>query len=152
MTHGNKNKQQRAPAKRKITGKLSSVTAKEIALQTANGVVWKIDQTPNTIVIKGTRRRGFVVTVEFSKKDGRQIPHIRPHRHTTKLKVMGKRTEQSGTVIGLTAQQITLDNAPGPWIISRTDANTNVISGTLALGASNVKIDFNLPPGQQVNA
>ncbi|HEU0208389.1 MAG TPA: hypothetical protein VFQ78_05360 [Candidatus Udaeobacter sp.] len=151
MTHGHAKKQPRAPAKRKIIGKLSKVTAKQIALQTSKGVVWKIDVMPNTKV-KGTLRRGFTVTVEFSKKNGQQIPQMRPFRPGKLGKVMGKRTEQSGTVIGLTTQQITLDNAPGPWIISRTDPNTNVISGTLVLGATNVKIDFNLPPGQQVNA
>ena len=105
-------------------------------------------QTPNTKV-KGT------VTVEFSKKNGRQIPIIRTYRHGKVYRGAGKRTEQSGTVIGLTAQQITLDYTtptPGPWIISRTDNGTVIKNGTLTLGATNVTIDFNVPPGQQVNA
>lgn len=151
MTHLHAKKQPKAPAKTKITGELSRVTPKHIALQTAKGVVWKIDRTPNTKV-KGTLKRGSTVTVEFSKKNGRQIGKIQPPVHGGG-RPAGKRTEsQTGTVIGLTAQQITLDNTtpnPGPWIISATDVGTVIVSGTLTLGATAVKIQFDVPPGQQ---
>ena len=80
MTHLHAKKQPKAPAKTKITGELSRVTPKHIALQTAKGVVWKIDRTPNTKV-KGTLKRGSTVTVEFSKKNGRQIGKIQPPVH-----------------------------------------------------------------------
>ena len=153
MTHLHAKKQPKAPAKKKITGELSRVTPKHIALQTAKGVVWKIDRTPNTKVT-GTPKVGSTVTVEFSKKNGRQIQPT-PSVHGG-VRPAGKRTEQAGTVIGLTAQWITLDNTtptPGPWLISATDGGTMIVSGTLAIGATAVKINFDVPPGQQqVNA
>jgi hypothetical protein len=154
MTHLHAKKRTKAPAKAKITGKVSSFNAKHIALQTAKGVVWKIDKTPNTKVT-GTLKRGSTVTVEFSKKNGRQIRKTQSYPSGGRRNA-GKRTElQTGTVIGLTAQQITLDNTtptPGPWIISQTDVVTAIVSGTLALGATAVTIRFSVPPGQQVNA
>jgi hypothetical protein len=59
---------------------------------------------------------------------------------------MGKRTEETGKVIGLTTQWITLQTATdGTWVISRTDSNTQV-TGSLTLG-SNVTIVFYAPPG-----
>ena len=155
MKHPRPKKQPKAPAKTKITGKVSSFNAQHIALQTAKGVVWKIDKTPNTKVT-GTLKRGSTVTVEFGKKDGRQIGKIRYSPPGRVVRNAGKRTElQTGTVIGLTAQQITLDNTtptPGPWVISQTDVGTEIVSGTLTLGATAVKIRFFVPPGQQVNA
>ena len=61
----------------------------------------------------------------------------------------GKRTE-TGTVIGVTATQITLKTATdGTWIISRTDSCTK--AGSLALGSKNVTIEFCVPPGHQVS-
>lgn len=150
MTHLHPKKHRKAPAKKKVTGELSRVTPKHIALQTARGVVWIIDKTPGTKV-NGTLKRGSTVTVEFSSKNGRQIPKLRPV--SGRGRPAGKRTElQTGTVIGLTAQQITLDNTtpnPGPWLIIATDAGTTVKSGTLALGATGVTIQFDVPPGQQ---
>lgn len=155
MTHLHAKKRPKVPAKTKITGKVSSFNAQHIALQTAKGVVWKIDKTPNTKVT-GTLKRGSTVTVEFSKKNGRQIGKIQSYPPGRVVRGAGKRTElQTGTVIGLTAQQITLDNTtptPGPWIISQTDVGTVIVSGTLTLGATAVKIRFSVPPGQQVNA
>jgi hypothetical protein len=152
MTHLHAKKRTRAPAKKKITGKVSRFKAPHIALQTAKGVVWKIDKTPSTKVT-GTLKVGSTVTVQFNKKDGRQIGKI---QSSPPVRAAGKRTElQTGTVIGLTSQQITLDNTtptPGPWIISQTDVGTVIVSGTLTLGATAVKISFSVPPGQQVNA
>jgi len=149
MTHLHAKKQPKAPAKTKIKGKVSSFNAQHITLQTAKGVVWKVKKTLDTKVT-GTLKLRSTVTVEFSKKNGRQIKLGEP------IRAAGKRTEQVGTVIGLTGQLITLDNTtpnPGPWIISQTDANTAVVSGTLQLGATNVDIVFFVPPGQrQVNA
>lgn len=150
MTHLHAKKQPKAPAKTKITGKVSRFKAPHIALQTAKGVVWKIDKTPSTKVT-GTLKVGSTVTVEFSKKNGRQI---KPGKAVLGA---GKRTEQSGTVIGLTGQLVTLDNTtpdPGPWLISRPPNDGSVIvSGTLTFGATGVKISFFVPPGQQrVNA
>ena len=148
MKHPRPKKQPKAPAKTKITGKVSSFNAHHITLQTAKGVVWKIAKTPNTKVT-GTLKLGSTVTVEFSKKNGRQIKPGEPKRGA------GKRTEETGRVIGLTGQLITLDNTtpdPGPWLISRTDGATMIVSGTLTFGATNVKISFFVPPGQQANA
>jgi hypothetical protein len=142
-------KQPKAAAKTKIIGKLSRFNAQHITLQTAKGVVWKIDKTPSTKVT-GTLKVGSTVTVEFSKKNGRQIQPGPP------VRAAGKRTEQAGTVIGLTAQWITLDNTtptPGPWLISQLpNDGTVIVSGTLTIGATAVKISFLVPPGQQVNA
>ena len=56
----------------------------------------------------------------------------------------GKRTEQKGTVIGLTATQITLQNSAGTWHISRTDSCLQ-ITGTLAIG-NTVTIIYCVPP------
>ena len=145
MKHLRPKKQPKAPAKRKIIGKLSSFNAHHITLQTAKGVVWKIDKTPNT-KFTGTLKLGSKVTVELSEKNGRQIQPGPP------IRAAGKRTEEAGRVIGLTSQLITLDNTtpdPGPWIISLTDAQTVIVSGTLTLGATGVKISFLAPPGQQ---
>ena len=61
----------------------------------------------------------------------------------------GKRTE-TGTVIGLTATEITLTTASdGTWVISRTDSCTTIKAGSLALGSTNVTIEFCAPPGYQ---
>ena len=148
MKHPRPKKQPKAPAKTKITGKVSSFNAQHIALQTAKGVVWKIDKTPNTKVT-GTLKRGSTVTVEFGKKDGRQIGKIRYSPPRRVVRNAGKRTElQTGTVIGLTAQWINLQTAnDGTWNISRTDGNTKITAGTLALH-SDVTIQFLVPPGQ----
>lgn len=155
MKHLHPKKQPKAPAKTKITGTVSSSNAHYITLQTARGVVWKIDKTPKPKVT-GTLKRGSKVTVEFSKKKGRQVGKIQSSTYGRVSRDAGKRTElQTGTVIGLTAQQITLDNTtptPGPWLISATDAGTVIVSGTLTLGATAVKISFDVPPGQRVNA
>lgn len=150
MKHKLPKKQPKAPAKTRITGKLSSFNAHHITMQTAKGVVWKIDKTPTTKVT-GTLKLGSTVAVEFSKKNGRQIK-LRPPRG----RPAGKRTEETGRVIGLTGQYVTLDNTTpdaGPWIIDRTDGNTVLVSGTLALGATGVHYIFYVPPGGQgVNA
>jgi len=128
---------------------VSSFNAQHVTLQTAKGVVWKIDKTATTKVT-GTLQLRSTVAVEFSKKNGRQIKPGTPKRGA------GKRTEETGRVIGLTTNLITLDNTtpdPGTWFISRTDGNTVLVSGTLTLGATGVHISFFAPPGQQqVNA
>ena len=85
-------KQPKAAAKTKIIGKLSRFNAQHITLQTAKGVVWKIAKAPNTKVT-GALKLGSNVTVEFSKKNGRQFKPrpIPPHQ-----KPMGRRTEEVG--------------------------------------------------------
>lgn len=155
MKRARPKKQPKAAAKTKIIGKLSRFNAQHITLQTAKGVVWKIAKAPNTKVT-GALKLGSKVTVEFSKKNGRQF---KPRPTPAHQKAMGRRTEEVGRVIGLTAAQIILDNTmpktalddpfPGPWTIDRTDVNTKVQSGTLALGATNVDIIFFFPPSLQ---
>jgi len=139
MTRRKAKKHSKRPSKKKITGTVIKLTAKQITLL-SKGDVWEIDRKSNTKVISGTLKRGSTVTVEFNRHDGvvaRDAP--------------GKRTE-TGTVIGLTASQITLRTATTTWIISRTDDNTKIVVGPLTLGATNVTIEFNVPPGQQVVA
>jgi len=150
MTNLHPKKQPKAPAKTKINGTVSSSNAHYITLQTARGAVWKIAKTPKPKVT-GTLNVGSKVTIEFSKKDGRQIKLPPPPENP--IRAAGKRTEETGRVIGLTAAQVTLDNTtpdPGTWIISQTDGQTWVVSGTLALGATNVHLSFLVPPGQRV--
>jgi hypothetical protein len=106
---------------------------------------------------------GAALLVSCTEEKKNEAPTT-PHRHgqikgsssptpmPSPVPVPGKRTE-TGTVIGLTATQITLrTSAHGTWIISRTDDNTKVISGTLTLGATSVTIEFWVPPGHPVAA
>jgi hypothetical protein len=81
-------------AKRRKTGRVIDFNAGLIFLRSASQLLG-FKRTPTTKVIKGTLKRGSTVTVEFKTKD-----MFRPA-------APGKRTE-SGTVIGLTASQITL--------------------------------------------
>ena len=75
-------------------------------------------------------------------------PTPTPRPRPTPRPPAGKRTE-TGTVIKLTATQITLKTATdGTWIISRT-ADTIVTSGTLTLG-STVTVEFNVTDGRKV--
>ena len=125
MTTQKAKKHPKHSSQKKITGIVTKLTPNEIRLANAKGI-WRIDRTPSTKVIGGTLKQGSTVTVQFNKKDGKIIEPPQP----------GKRTE-TGTVIGLTAQQIRLDNTTpdsGPWRITRTEA-TAVLSGNLALGA-----------------
>ena len=131
---------------KKVTGVVSALGVKQIRVNPPKGKIWQINRTPTTkvTVIRGKPLRlGSEVTVEFNIGDAKQSGTRFP----------GKRTE-TGTVIGLTAQLITLGNTqpdPGPWIIIRTDDNTKIILGTLTLG-STVRVEFNEPPGHQVVA
>ena len=75
-------------------------------------------------------------------------PTPTPRPRPTPRPLGGKRTE-TGTVIGLTATQITLQTSSGAatWIISRTDSCTAITAGTLAVG-NTVTITFCVPPGR----
>ena len=56
-------------------------------------------------------------------------------------------------MIGLTATQITLQTATdGTWVIDRTDTRTAIKAGTLTLHATDVKIEFWVPPGHLLGA
>lgn len=72
-------------------------------------------------------------------------PNPTPRPRPTPPPPAGKRTEQAGTVIGLTSTQITLRNSAGTWIISRTDSCLQIKSGSVAVG-NTVTIIFCEPP------
>jgi hypothetical protein len=159
MTKLHPKKQPKAPAKTKITGTVSNSNAHYFTLQTARGAVWKIKKTPKPKVT-GTLKIGSKVTVEFSKKNGQQIRKKQASAQGGGTRDAGKRTEEVGRVIGLTATQVVLDNTtpktgsddpfPGPWTIN-LDANTVIVSGApLTLGATNVDISFLFPPAQKM--
>jgi hypothetical protein len=119
-------KRPKPPSKKKVTGTVVNLTPNQIALATDKGVVWGIKRTPRPKV-SGTLRKGSRVTVEFNKNDGKILGRMQP----------GKRTE-TGTVTGLTASHIRLDNTTpdaGPWDITRTQA-TAVLSGALTVGST----------------
>jgi hypothetical protein len=76
-------------------------------------------------------------------------PTPTPRPRPTPRPPAGKRTE-TGTVIGLTATQITLKTArEGTWVIKRTVDTT--VSGTLTLG-STVTVIFDEADGHQVSS
>jgi hypothetical protein len=121
---------------KKITGVVSALSAKQIRIDTSKGEIFQIKRTPTTKVkvISGKPLgRGSRVTVEFNTRDGRLVDGgPQP----------GKRTE-TGTVIGLTAQLITLDNTspdPRTWAITRT--TSTVVTGVLT-GGSKVTVQSN---------
>jgi RNase P/RNase MRP subunit p29 len=127
MTRRQAKKQQKRPAKKKITGTVIELTAQRIVLKTAKGR-FVIQRTASTRVISGTLRRGSTVTLEGTILAGPQP---------------GKRTE-TGTVIGLTAQLITLDNTspdPRTWAITRT--TSTIVTGMLT-GGSKVTVESNV--------
>jgi hypothetical protein len=141
MTRRHAKKHPKRPSKKKITGTVINLTPKQITLATAKGT-FIINRTSHTKVISGTLRRLSTVTVEFNADEGSIAARGAP----------GKRTE-TGTVIKLTAQQITLNNTtpdPGTWIINRT-GNTKMTSGTLTVG-SKVTVEFNEADGQLLPA
>ena len=143
MTRRQAKKQQKRPAKKKttgkvieLTGKVIELTAQGITLKTANGLF--VVRRTGARVISGTLKRGSTVTLK-----GKILAGGQP----------GKRTE-GGTVIGLTAPQITLQvpkisfpkdpgvGGPGTFRIDRHPDDTTVISGTLAVG-SGAQIESN---------
>ena len=115
---------------KKITGVVSALSASQVTVVPPKGKIWEITRTPTTkvTVISGKPLRVLRrVTVEFNPSDGKQIGRRFP----------GKRTE-TGTVIGLTASLIELDNTTPDsktWSINRT-ASTVVLGGILALGST----------------
>jgi hypothetical protein len=122
MTHQKVTKQHKPSATKKITGAIIDLNKQQITLKTVKGL-FVIRRTAETKVVKGTLKLGSTVTVEANKILAGPQP--------------GKRTE-TGTVIGLTAQHIRLDNTmpdAGPWIVTRTNS-TRVLSGVLALNSS----------------
>lgn len=96
---------------------------------------------------------GLLVSCENERRIGAPATTISPatsashHTHgptfsPSPIPIPGKRTE-TGTVIGLTATQITLRCADVTWIIKRT-VNTVITAGTLKIG-STVTVAFNWP-------
>jgi hypothetical protein len=94
---------------------------------------------------------GSTVTIEFNRADGKRLEIAEP----------GKRTE-TGTVIKLTAQQITLQvpsisfgnagaGTPGMFLIDIHTPNDTIVTGTLAVGKT-VKVESNQEDWHQVAA